>query len=120
MVEIGSSEMPDPEQAVSRDLPLRLFHWGLAVAVVTNVVTANIGRMDLRAFGTNRSGACRVSCHLGVCWRAPCQICQFRPHALDGVCLAMVPTDRDRPAGGSFAIGGALGAGIAGYHGFRR
>lgn len=29
------------------DLPLRLFHWGLAVAVVTNVVTANIGRMDL-------------------------------------------------------------------------
>ena len=29
------------------DLPLRLFHWGLAVAVITNVVTANIGRMDL-------------------------------------------------------------------------
>jgi nitrate reductase gamma subunit len=29
------------------DLPLRLFHWGLAVAVMTNVVTANIGRMDL-------------------------------------------------------------------------
>ncbi len=29
------------------DLPLRLFHWGLAAAVVTNVVTANIGRMEL-------------------------------------------------------------------------
>jgi cytochrome b len=29
------------------DLPLRLFHWGLAAAVVTNVVTANIGRMDI-------------------------------------------------------------------------
>ena len=29
------------------DLPLRLFHWGLAAAVITNVVTANIGRMDL-------------------------------------------------------------------------
>ena len=29
------------------DLPLRLFHWGLVAAVVTNVVTANIGRMDL-------------------------------------------------------------------------
>ena len=25
----------------------KLFHWGLAIAVVTNVVTANIGRMDL-------------------------------------------------------------------------
>ena len=29
------------------DLPLRFFHWGLAAAVITNVVTANIGRMDL-------------------------------------------------------------------------
>jgi len=29
------------------DLPLRLFHWGLAVAVVTSVVTVNMGRMDL-------------------------------------------------------------------------
>ena len=49
MVEIGSSEMPEPEQdrLFVWDLPLRLFHWGLAAAVVTNVVTANIGRMDL-------------------------------------------------------------------------
>ena len=41
--------MPEPEQdrLFVWDLPLRLFHWGLAVAVVTNVVTANIGRMDL-------------------------------------------------------------------------
>ena len=29
------------------DLPLRLFHWGLAAAVITNVVTVNIGRMDI-------------------------------------------------------------------------
>ena len=41
--------MPEPEQdrLLVWDLPLRLFHWGLAVTVVTNVVTANIGRMDL-------------------------------------------------------------------------
>ena len=39
MVEIGSSEMPEPEQdrLFVWDLPLRLFHWGLAAAVVTNV-----------------------------------------------------------------------------------
>ena len=32
MVEIGSSEMPEPEQdrLFVWDLPLRLFHWGLA------------------------------------------------------------------------------------------
>lgn len=29
------------------DLPLRLFHWGLVIAVVTSVVTVNMGRMDL-------------------------------------------------------------------------
>ena len=48
--------MPEPEQdrLFVWDLPLRLFHWGLAVAVVTNVVTANIGRMDLH----ERSGLC--------------------------------------------------------------
>ena len=41
--------MPEPEQdrLLVWDLPVRLFHWGLAIAVVTNVVTANIGRMDL-------------------------------------------------------------------------
>ena len=41
--------MPEPKQdrLFVWDLPLRLFHWGLAAAVVTNVVTVNIGRMDL-------------------------------------------------------------------------
>jgi cytochrome b len=29
------------------DLPLRLFHWGLMAAVITNVITANMGRMDI-------------------------------------------------------------------------
>lgn len=29
------------------DLPLRLFHWGLVAAVITSVVTVNMGRMDL-------------------------------------------------------------------------
>jgi len=36
----------DKDRLLVWDLPLRLFHWGLAIAVVTNVVTANIGRMD--------------------------------------------------------------------------
>ena len=41
--------MPDATQdrLMVWDLPLRLFHWGLAAAVVTNVITANIGRMDI-------------------------------------------------------------------------
>lgn len=41
--------MPESEKGrlLVWDLPVRLFHWGLAIAVVTNVVTANIGRMDL-------------------------------------------------------------------------
>jgi len=29
------------------DLPLRLFHWGLAAAVLTSVISVNIGRMDI-------------------------------------------------------------------------
>ena len=29
------------------DLPLRLFHWGLMAAVITNVITANMGWMDI-------------------------------------------------------------------------
>ena len=41
--------MPETQQdrLLVWDLPLRIFHWGLAVAVMTNVITANIGRMDL-------------------------------------------------------------------------
>ena len=41
--------MPEPEKdrLLVWDLPLRLFHWGLAAAVATNVITANVGRMDL-------------------------------------------------------------------------
>ena len=38
---------PTEDRILVWDLPLRLFHWGLAVAVVTNVVTANLGRMDI-------------------------------------------------------------------------
>ena len=29
------------------DLPLRLFHWGLAVSVISGVVSVNMGRMDI-------------------------------------------------------------------------
>lgn len=29
------------------DLPLRLFHWGLALSVITGVVSVNVGRMDI-------------------------------------------------------------------------
>ena len=29
------------------DLPLRLFHWGLAAAVFISVVSVNMGRMDI-------------------------------------------------------------------------
>ena len=29
------------------DLPLRLFHWGLVIAVMTSVVTVNMGQMDI-------------------------------------------------------------------------
>lgn len=38
---------PTKDRLLVWDLPLRLFHWSLAAAVITNVVTANIGRMDL-------------------------------------------------------------------------
>ena len=38
---------PTKDRLLVWDLPLRLFHWSLASAVITNVVTANIGRMDL-------------------------------------------------------------------------
>ena len=41
--------MPSPssDRLVVWDLPLRLFHWGLMIAVIGNVVTAKMGRMDL-------------------------------------------------------------------------
>ena len=29
------------------DLPLRLFHWGLAAAVIISVLSVNMGRMDI-------------------------------------------------------------------------
>ena len=35
------------DRLVVWDLPLRLFHWGLMIAVIGNVVTAKMGRMDL-------------------------------------------------------------------------
>lgn len=37
----------DTERLVVWDLPLRLFHWGLVIAVMTSVVTVNLGRMDI-------------------------------------------------------------------------
>lgn len=38
---------PDGGRLIVWDLPLRLFHWGLVIAVVTSVVTVNVGRMDI-------------------------------------------------------------------------
>ena len=38
---------PSGERLFVWDLPLRLFHWGLAVAVVTGVISVNMGRMDI-------------------------------------------------------------------------
>ena len=45
-----ASKRDDPQQEdrlVVWDLPLRLFHWGLAAAVITSVVSVNMGRMDI-------------------------------------------------------------------------
>ena len=47
----ASSSSPSPATAAARtvrvwDLPTRLFHWGLAAAVVGLVVTAKTGAMD--------------------------------------------------------------------------
>lgn len=38
---------PPGERLFVWDLPLRLFHWSLAVAVVTGVISVNMGRMDI-------------------------------------------------------------------------
>lgn len=38
---------PPSDRLIVWDLPLRLFHWGLMIAVICNVVTAKVGRMDL-------------------------------------------------------------------------
>ena len=43
-------ETDDPKQdgrLIVWDLPLRLFHWGLAAAVIISVVSVNMGRMDI-------------------------------------------------------------------------
>ena len=43
-------ETDDPKQDVRLivwDLPLRLFHWGLAATVIISVVSVNMGRMDI-------------------------------------------------------------------------
>ena len=43
-------EKDDPKQddrLIVWDLPLRLFHWGLAAAVIISVVSVNMGRMDI-------------------------------------------------------------------------
>ena len=43
-------ETDDPKQddrLIVWDLPLRLFHWGLAVAVIISVVSVNMGRMNI-------------------------------------------------------------------------
>ena len=45
-----TSETNDPKQdgrLIVWDLPLRLFHWGLAAAVIISVVSVNMGRMDI-------------------------------------------------------------------------
>ena len=45
-----ASKRDDPQQEdrlVVWDLPLRLFHWGLAAAVIISVVSVNMGRMDI-------------------------------------------------------------------------
>ena len=45
-----TSETDDPKQdgrLIVWDLPLRLFHWGLAAAVIISVVSVNMGRMDI-------------------------------------------------------------------------
>ena len=45
-----TSETDDPKQdgrLIIWDLPLRLFHWGLAAAVIISVVSVNMGRMDI-------------------------------------------------------------------------
>ena len=38
---------PQDERLFVWDLPLRLFHWGLAVSVSVGVVSVNMGRMDI-------------------------------------------------------------------------
>ena len=45
-----TSETDDPKhdgRLIVWDLPLRLFHWGLAAAVIISVVSVNMGRMDI-------------------------------------------------------------------------
>ena len=42
-----TADQSSSDQLVVWDLPLRMFHWGLALAVIGNVVTAKMGRMDL-------------------------------------------------------------------------
>ena len=113
--------MPEPEQdrLFVWDLPLRLFHWGLAVAVVTNVVTANIGRMDLHErSGLTVLGLVAFRVVWGFVGGHHARFASFVRMPWTVFAWLWAPTDRDAPAGGSFAIGGALGAGIAGYHGF--
>jgi len=38
---------PQDDRLFVWDLPLRLFHWGLAVAVIVGVISVNMGRMDI-------------------------------------------------------------------------
>ena len=38
---------PQDDRLFVWDLPLRLFHWGLAAAVIAGVISVNMGRMDI-------------------------------------------------------------------------
>ena len=96
-------ETDDPKQddrLIVWDLPLRLFHWGLAAAVIISVVSVNMGRMDIH----ERSGltvlalvAFRIIWGFGGGHHAGSRFVRSPSPWSDGFARRVPPTRRDLP-----------------------
>ena len=111
--------MPESEKGrlLVWDLPVRLFHWGLAIAVVTNVVTANIGRMDLHErSGLTVLGLVTFKILWGFLGGHHARFVNFVRMPWTVLAWLRAPVERGAPEGRPFTAGGAVCAGATGGH----